>query len=216
MCGTMLTCIHLYSPHLCCYLHLSLLPLPSLLFSLAPSLSPSLNPSSLTFLRTDWTISLGQWASPSFIRESSPFLKAALIHTVVCLYVINATIVATCSAWGTVSHYIPSLLSFHNAYHFAHALPSAVSIIDTGKCLFVWTGGKASPKEKRNSLPYAHVNMHGNLYAAPLFLSFLVFLLSSLFPPPPQNYLMKTKHPLVPVSCYVQGRESREFWKAVA
>ena len=65
-----------------------------------------------------------------------------------------------CSAWGTVSHYTPSLLSFHNTYHFGHALPSAVSIIDTGKCLFVWTGGKASPKEKRNSLPYAHVNMH--------------------------------------------------------
>lgn len=61
-----------------------------------------------------------------------------------------------------------------------------VFIVDTGKAVYVWIGKGASPDEKKNAMPHAH------------------------------NYLMKTKHPLVPVSCYPEGREAEEFTKAVA
>lgn len=59
-----------------------------------------------------------------------------------------------------------------------------VFIVDTGKELFVWIGAGANPEEKKNGMTYAH------------------------------NYLMKTKHPLIPVSCVKEGQESKEF-KAV-
>lgn len=36
--------------------------------------------------------------------------------------------------------------------------PSDVFIADTGKELFVWIGGGASPDEKKNAMPYAHVS----------------------------------------------------------
>ena len=35
--------------------------------------------------------------------------------------------------------------------------PSDVFIADTGKELFVWIGGGASPDEKKNAMTYAHV-----------------------------------------------------------
>ena len=37
--------------------------------------------------------------------------------------------------------------------------PSDVFIADTGKELFVWIGGGASPDEKRNAMTYAHVSI---------------------------------------------------------
>ena len=33
-----------------------------------------------------------------------------------------------------------------------------VFIVDTGKKLFVWIGNAASPDEKKNAMPYAHVS----------------------------------------------------------
>ncbi|XP_065890487.1 gelsolin-like protein 2 [Dysidea avara] len=56
-----------------------------------------------------------------------------------------------------------------------------VFIIDTGKAVFVWIGSGASESEKKNAMTYAH------------------------------NYLMGTKHPLVPVTCLKQGDENKEF-----
>lgn len=35
-----------------------------------------------------------------------------------------------------------------------------VFIVDTGKALFVWIGGGASPDEKKNAMGYAHVRSH--------------------------------------------------------
>ena len=37
--------------------------------------------------------------------------------------------------------------------------PSDVFIADTGKELFVWIGGGASPDEKKNAMTYAHVSI---------------------------------------------------------
>jgi hypothetical protein len=53
---------------------------------------------------------------------------------------------------------------------------------------------------------------------------FIHFSLSPCLPPPPppqkktptQNYLMKTKHPLVPVSCIKQGQETPGFEKILS
>jgi gelsolin len=61
--------------------------------------------------------------------------------------------------------------------------PKDVFIVDTGKKCFVWIGGGASEKETKNAMTYAH------------------------------NYLMKTKHPLVPVSCLKAGAKNEEFKK---
>lgn len=36
--------------------------------------------------------------------------------------------------------------------------PSDVFIADTGKEVFVWIGGGASPDEKKNAMTYAHVS----------------------------------------------------------
>uniref|UniRef100_UPI00397F68AB hypothetical protein n=1 Tax=Salmonella sp. s51944 TaxID=3159655 RepID=UPI00397F68AB len=63
--------------------------------------------------------------------------------------------------------------------------PTDVFLVDTGKELFVWVGGKASPEEKQNGLAYAH------------------------------KYLMTTKHPLVSVTCLRQGKESIAFKKTM-
>lgn len=38
--------------------------------------------------------------------------------------------------------------------------PSDVFIADTGKEVFVWIGGGASPDEKKNAMTYAHVSYH--------------------------------------------------------
>jgi gelsolin len=59
--------------------------------------------------------------------------------------------------------------------------PKDVFIADTGKEVFVWIGSGASSAENQNALPYAH------------------------------NYLMGTKHPLVPVTCIKDGRETSAF-----
>lgn len=59
--------------------------------------------------------------------------------------------------------------------------PKDVFIADTGKECFVWIGSGASEGENKNAMPYAH------------------------------NYLMKTKHPLVPVTCIKEGRETGSF-----
>lgn len=59
-------------------------------------------------------------------------------------------------------------------------------IADTGKEVFVWTGSGASDAERMNALPYAH------------------------------NYLMKTKHPLVPVTCVQEGKENEQFKKILS
>jgi len=59
--------------------------------------------------------------------------------------------------------------------------PKDVFIADTGKSLFVWVGKGASTDEKKNAMTYAH------------------------------NYLMKTKHPLIPVTCIKDGQESPAF-----
>lgn len=36
--------------------------------------------------------------------------------------------------------------------------PSDVFIADTGKEVYVWIGGGASPEEKKNAMTYAHVS----------------------------------------------------------
>ena len=44
--------------------------------------------------------------------------------------------------------------------------PSDVFLVDTGKELFVWIGGGASPDEKKNAMTYAHVRwccLHSDL-----------------------------------------------------
>jgi len=38
------------------------------------------------------------------------------------------------------------------------SFPPAVFIADTGKELYVWIGGGASPDEKKNAMTYAHVS----------------------------------------------------------
>lgn len=56
-----------------------------------------------------------------------------------------------------------------------------VFVCDTGKKCVVYIGKKASIEERRKGLEYAH------------------------------NYLMKTKHPLVPVTVVAEGQKSEEF-----
>ncbi|KAJ7360071.1 hypothetical protein OS493_019163 [Desmophyllum pertusum] len=56
-----------------------------------------------------------------------------------------------------------------------------VFVVDTGKACFIWVGSKASVDERRKSFEYAH------------------------------NYLLKTKHPLVPVTVVNEGQKSAEF-----
>lgn len=61
-----------------------------------------------------------------------------------------------------------------------------VFILDTKKDVFVWVGRRASANEKKNAMTYAH------------------------------NYLMKTSHPLIPVTCLKSGKENKEFISALA
>jgi gelsolin len=56
-----------------------------------------------------------------------------------------------------------------------------VFLVDTGKEFFCWVGSGASPAEKKNGMTYSH------------------------------NYLMKTSHPLIPVSVIKEGQESSAF-----
>ena len=100
------------------------------------------------------------------------------------------------------------LPSFHK-YPFTLAFLVTVFIFDTGKCLYVWTSRGPSSNETKNGLSYAHVSFSFSTQCQH----------SSLSPhilPPLQNYLMQTKHPLIPVSCYVQGREPDDFWKVIS
>uniref|UniRef100_A0A2C9L767 Actin-modulator n=1 Tax=Biomphalaria glabrata TaxID=6526 RepID=A0A2C9L767_BIOGL len=61
-----------------------------------------------------------------------------------------------------------------------------VFILDAKKALFVWVGNATSSGEKKNALQYAH------------------------------EYLMRTDHPFVPVTCLKEGQESRDFVAAIA
>ncbi|XP_050412421.1 gelsolin-like protein 1 [Patella vulgata] len=61
-----------------------------------------------------------------------------------------------------------------------------VFLMDTKKEVFVWIGSGASVAEKKNAMAYAH------------------------------NYLKKTNHPLVPVSCLSEGRVVASFEAALA
>lgn len=60
-----------------------------------------------------------------------------------------------------------------------------VFIVDTTKAVFVWVGKGASIDERRNAMTYAH------------------------------NYLMKSKHALIPISVISEGRETEEFKKCI-
>eukprot|EP00916_Digyalum_oweni_P002067 GHVL01003862.1.p1 GENE.GHVL01003862.1~~GHVL01003862.1.p1 ORF type:complete len:368 (+),score=31.17 GHVL01003862.1:407-1510(+) len=61
-----------------------------------------------------------------------------------------------------------------------------VFIVDTKKEVYVWIGKGTSTGERKNAMQYAH------------------------------NYLMKTDHPLLPVTCVNEGREPRSFASAIA
>ncbi|CAG5121226.1 unnamed protein product, partial [Candidula unifasciata] len=61
-----------------------------------------------------------------------------------------------------------------------------VFILDTKKSLFVWVGNGTSHGEKKNALQYAH------------------------------EYLMKTSHPFIPVTCLKEGQKNQEFQAAIA
>ncbi|KAJ8023049.1 Gelsolin-like protein 2 [Holothuria leucospilota] len=61
-----------------------------------------------------------------------------------------------------------------------------VFVADTVSECFVWIGKGADEKERQNAMSYAHA------------------------------YLQKTKHPLIPITCVSEGRESEAFFVAVA
>ncbi|XP_028408310.1 gelsolin-like protein 2 [Dendronephthya gigantea] len=61
-----------------------------------------------------------------------------------------------------------------------------VYIADTGKAVFVWVGNRASEGENKNGLTYAH------------------------------NYLLKSKHPLVPVTVLKEGQKNAAFEKILS
>lgn len=61
-----------------------------------------------------------------------------------------------------------------------------VFIYDTSDSIFVWIGKQTTRAEKKNAMAYAH------------------------------NYLMKTDHPLLPISCLDEGKRCREFTTALA
>ncbi|XP_059150418.1 gelsolin-like protein 2 [Physella acuta] len=61
-----------------------------------------------------------------------------------------------------------------------------VFILDTKSSLFVWVGSDTSAGEKKNAMQYAH------------------------------EYLQKTDHPLVSVTCLKEGQESKDFRTAIA
>ena len=59
--------------------------------------------------------------------------------------------------------------------------PNDVFILDNGKHCYVWIGKGTTSCERSNAMPYAH------------------------------NYLMKSDHPLIPVTCVKQGKEKPDF-----
>ena len=61
-----------------------------------------------------------------------------------------------------------------------------VFLLDTQNELFVWIGSATTYAERKNAMTYAH------------------------------NYLMKTDHPLVPVSCLSEGKTTKSFQTAIA
>jgi len=61
-----------------------------------------------------------------------------------------------------------------------------VFILDAKKSLYVWVGNGTSHGEKKNAMQYAH------------------------------QYLMKTDHPLISVSCIEEGNETKDFLCAIA
>ncbi|XP_061179120.1 gelsolin-like protein 2 [Saccostrea echinata] len=60
-----------------------------------------------------------------------------------------------------------------------------VFIFDTRQELFVWVGKQTTEQERKNAMTYAH------------------------------NYLMKTSHPLIPVSCLNEGATNKSFQMAL-
>ena len=71
-------------------------------------------------------------------------------------------------------------------------------IVDNGKAVYVWIGSGASKDEKKQAMSYAHVSTTRQS---------VLSMASSLL----QNYLMKTKHPLVPVTCLSEGKKDATF-----
>lgn len=61
-----------------------------------------------------------------------------------------------------------------------------VFIFDTKSAVFVWIGKQTTTAERKNAMTYAH------------------------------NYLMKTDHPLVPITCLSEGRKNPAFETALA
>ena len=61
--------------------------------------------------------------------------------------------------------------------------PNDVFILDNGRHCYVWIGTGTTFAERTNAMSYAH------------------------------NYLMKSDHPLIPVSCVKQGKETPDFHK---
>merc|ERR1712179_633420 len=59
-----------------------------------------------------------------------------------------------------------------------------VFILDTVKELFVWIGKGTTTTERRNAVTYAH------------------------------NYLKSTKHPLIPVTCFEEGKKEPQKFVA--
>merc|ERR1712198_531354 len=60
-----------------------------------------------------------------------------------------------------------------------------VFIVDTTKHVYIWVGKGASIDERRNAMTYAH------------------------------NYLMKSSHPLLPITVVTEGKETKDLQKAL-
>jgi len=61
-----------------------------------------------------------------------------------------------------------------------------VFILDVKEAIFVWIGKQTTTSEKKNAMTYAH------------------------------NYLMKTDHPLIPITCLCEGKKNKSFAQALA
>ena len=76
-------------------------------------------------------------------KDGMVVISVTLIST---LFVILALPMCAC----TTTH-------LHATTYHLHLL-GVVFIVDTGKAVYVWAGKGASPDEKKNALPYAHVS----------------------------------------------------------
>ena len=62
----------------------------------------------------------------------------------------------------------------------------------------MWIGNGTTAAEKHNAMPYAHVIFNLSIYNISYTLHNAGFAV--------ENYLMKSTHPLVPVTCLGQGK----------